>query len=258
VLQDAFAEEEQHRCDFALLIFLEGWASQVLGDSSLAAEAYDEVRRLRPDFETPPRCHNVLVIAETGTSPRKLADGVGHHELVYRRGKGFSEQRAEVAVGGDSHEMYPIEDVAWQAMTRGGRPVDRILKGQVVFRQTHERIGTTLTDVAEAGMIAAPAFHGSTGDIQAASAALGLIGVAELAIAVRARPRADTRYWRSLPDTVHVFTCEAPHQDGVVDVRFLDGNGSEIAALSHRTSVHWPDGRHGLAWARSRSAALTD
>ena len=39
VLQDAFAEEKQNRCDFALLIFLQGWASQCLGDTALAEAA---------------------------------------------------------------------------------------------------------------------------------------------------------------------------------------------------------------------------
>src|SRR5882672_3923084 len=62
VLQDAFAEEEQHRADFALLIFLEGWASHCAGDAGLARDSFAEVVKLKPDF-TPPGPHdNVLVL----------------------------------------------------------------------------------------------------------------------------------------------------------------------------------------------------
>ena len=153
--------------------------------------------------------------------------------------------------------MYPIEDIAWQAMTRGGRPVDRILKGQIVFRQTRERIGTTMTDVATFGMITAPAFSGATGEIQAASGAFALVGVTSLAIATRVRPRADTRYWRNLPDTVHVLTCRLPAGGNSATMMFLDENGNEVTNLRQQTLIHWPNSRHGLAWARSRSAMLS-
>ena len=36
ILQDAFAEEQQHRSDFAALMILEGWSSQANGEAGMA------------------------------------------------------------------------------------------------------------------------------------------------------------------------------------------------------------------------------
>ena len=123
LLQDAFAEEEQHRADFAMLLYLDGWSSFLLGDESMAAESFAEARILRPDLPLPAAGDNVLVIAESGPSPRKLADGVGHSKLVYRRGKRFTEQRAALVTADGPQGLYPLEDIFWQASTRGGRAV---------------------------------------------------------------------------------------------------------------------------------------
>lgn len=256
VMQDAFAEEEQNRCDFALLIFLEGWASQCLGDRQMAAAAYREVKRLRPDFQPPGLQDNLLIIVETGTSPRKVADGVGHYELKYRRGRDFSEARVGLNSGRRSIKMYPIEDVFWQASTRGGRQVDKVLKGQVVFRQTNEQMGTVLTEVSQEAMIASPHFDDHEEDVRNAAAALGILGAAQMAIAVKVRPRADTRYWDNLPDAVHIATCRS---DGDVQptftASFMDAAGRRLGQLDRRGRVYFArGGAYGLGWTRSRTA----
>jgi len=255
VLQDTFAEESQRRCDFALLIFLEGWCSQCLGDKSLTRAAYAEVKRLRPDFSLPAPEHSTLIIAETGTAPRKVSDGVGHYQLKFRRGKHFSESRVRILVGERGYDAFPMEDIFRQASTRGGRPIDKILEGKVVFRKQHERMATTLTDVSSTAMLAAPAFENATSDIQAASAALGLIGVAQIAAASRARPEADTRYWRNLPDTIHVLTCRSASEQSV-QAQFLDDGGRELRELRRYTRTKASGRRHAFAWLRSRSAVL--
>ena len=251
-LQDAFAEEDQHRCDFALLIFLEGWASQLAGDASLADEAYNEVKRLRPDLKRPAQADNVLVLVETGTSPRKVADGIGHSELKYRRGRHFTDKRARLTLGGVVHDLYPIEDVAWQAMTRGGRVVDRIVKGKAVFRRQQEQAATTLTDISSTAMIAAPLFHNATSEIQGVSAALGLVGVAQYAVAMRARPRADTRYWNNLPDSVHVVTLKLAPGRHSLDVHFLDDAGRRVPTLRRQKEIVVGRARPTVIWLRSR------
>ncbi len=258
MLQDAFAEEHQHQCDFALMAFLYGWSSQCNGEMDMANAAYKEVKELRPDFKAPLPNDNVLIIAETGTAPRKLADGVGHYELVYRRGKFFTEKRTQLTINQRMYNMYPMEDIAWQAMTRGGRAIDRILEGQVEFRRTHEKIGTTLTEISSTAMIAAPAFESATSEIQIASGVLGLIGVTQLAMAQNARPRADTRYWKNLPDTVHVFTCAMPTGDNVnVRATFLDAEKAKIVNLDKTKPIHFVKS-NGLCWIRSRSAVINN
>ena len=99
LLQDAFAEEGQHRADFALLVFLDAWCSQQLGDEALANESYAELEGLRPGFQRPPADHRILVIGETGRAPRKLQDGIGGNKLVYRRGKRIEEESVQLRLG---------------------------------------------------------------------------------------------------------------------------------------------------------------
>ncbi|MBF0205131.1 MAG: hypothetical protein HQK67_12710, partial [Desulfamplus sp.] len=68
--QDAFAEEEQNRCDFALLIFLSALTSNLIGDDYLAQAGMEELKRLRPDFDQN-LSGNIMMLIETGTAPRK-------------------------------------------------------------------------------------------------------------------------------------------------------------------------------------------
>ncbi|CCQ89605.1 conserved hypothetical protein [Nitrospina gracilis 3/211] len=256
VLQDAFAEEEQNRCDFTLLIFLQGWVSQKLGDHDLARMAYEEVKRFRPDFKIPDANDNVLVLVETGTSPRKVSDGIGHGELKFRRGRGFVETRAHLQWNGNTYDAYPMEDIYWQATSRGGRQFDKILEGKVVFRQTNAMVGSALTDIASKTMIMAPLME-NTGTFQIAAGALGLVGATQMALAANTKTQADTRYWNNLPDGVHVLTLQVdPTQWGEVDIWFEDANGQKQTGLSTRRPILKTHGGTGLVWARSRTALV--
>lgn len=124
MLQDAFAEEEQFRCDFALMSYLAGWCSLQIPGDTLSGEWFEELRLLRPDAEVPSAEQNLLLVLETGTSPRKVSDGLGHYQLKFRRGRHFRDQQARFSVdGGPVQEAFLLEDVFWQASTRGGAPV---------------------------------------------------------------------------------------------------------------------------------------
>lgn len=252
LLQDAFAEEEQHRADFALLIYLDGWASHLLGDRELAQQAFAEARTFRPDLPLPEADDNVLVIAESGPSPRKLADGIGHAELVYRRGRRFTEQRAALVTPEGAAELYPVEDIFWQASTRGGRPVDGILEGQVRFRATAEGIGTVLSDGALAVAETRSWATGASGSSGTANV-VGAVGIVALALASRAKPRADTRYWDNLPDAVHVGTRRVMRDSQPEwGVQYLNRALKPVDGLERPVEVHWDRRGNGIVWVRSR------
>lgn len=247
MLQDAFAEENQNRFDFALMAFLSGWASHLENNEVLKKRSQDELKKLRPDFVGPEAGHNTLLIIETGNAPRKLADGVGHYELVYRRGKFFRETRAQVQIGGRQLAAYPMEDVFWQATSRGGRAVDRIVKGKAQFRSTNEGMGTVLSDTANTLQVLAPLSSG-LGDV---AGAVGAVGALQLLVASKVQAKADTRYWASLPDAVHVLTLKsAPGQQA--DISFLDKDGVVLPELKRTVAL---PAKGGVVWLRSRNAA---
>jgi len=256
-LQDTLAEEEQYRMDFALLVFLEGWASHLLGDDGLAREAFEEVRQIRPDFVPPARGDNVLLIAETGTAPMKIGAGAGDSELRLTRGTGFREQTARFDVSGaGAVPAYPMEDIFWQASTRGGRQVDAILEGKVRFKETHQAMGRALTDLSVQGLMMAPAFGRDADKAVIAAGIVGILGLTQQAFASAARTEADTRAWRSLPDRVHVLTFQAEPRDLDAGVLFYDAGGAEVRNLARRVKVNFVNRRSGFGWVRSRPAFI--
>jgi len=249
-LQDAFAEEQQHRSDFALLAFLAGWAATMSGSYSLAEERYAELLTLRPDFKIPDAGDNTLIVIETGKSPRKLADGVGHSELVYRRGKKFKEKGVSVNLGG-MRTAYVMEDIYMQAATRGGRLVDRINEGKVQFRKKQTRSGSLLTESASA--IQSAEAYGDIGGLGDIAAGVSLLGTLQLFAAQNAKPRADTRYWDGLPEAVHILTFNSQtFTDSEIDIQYLDKTGAPLPSMQAREPIHkTPDGV-GLVWAFSQ------
>ncbi|MBF0446141.1 MAG: hypothetical protein HQL68_11185 [Magnetococcales bacterium] len=253
ILQDAFAEEKQNRCDFALMIFLEGWASQQLGDTELAKAAYIEVKKLRPDFATPALEDNILLISETGLSPRKVSDGVGHSELKFRRGKQFKEKRAAYRVKGKNLNAYPMEDIFWQATSRGGRPVDRILEGKVEFRNSTSGIGLTLSDTANEAMSKAAIFGSASGTVQVFSGGVAILGAVTTMAAIHSRPEADIRYWKNLPDGVHIFTMQGDPKNLRVQGLFKNKYGRVLPKLTLERNIHVAD-NSGIAWFRSQES----
>lgn len=249
LMQDAFAEEEQHQADFAMLLFLDAWASHLNGDADLRDEVLARLQTLRPDFPGIKDGDDTLVLIETGSAPRKLGDGLNHSYFVYRRGKGFKENRAELVLADQPTPAYPIEDIFYQATTRGGREIDKILDGKVAFKQTTGTVGSVLADssvvlthLSAAGVLG----DGATG----VAAGLGAVGGIAYLIAGNAKPRADTRTWTSLPDTVHVVTLPGTSLQPDVTVRFLrDG---QPAAEDKALNVERDPNGGGLALLRSR------
>jgi len=250
LLQDAMAEQAIYQADFALLIFLEGWSSLMLGDWDMAEEAFQEVQKYRPDFVIPPRDHNVLLIAETGTAPQKFAVGRGGAALRFTQGYGFREDNVRFATGGTAFPGFPMEDIFWQANTRGGRQVDHILAGKVRFQDTNQAMGQTLTQLSLATLAMSPQFGDDAGIVAIVAGIIGLVGLGQQAVAERTQTRADTRYWENLPDRVHVATLNSADSNQDLRVEFLKPNGRRIVNLDKETTITFVNDRSGFAWVR--------
>jgi hypothetical protein len=195
--------------------------------------------------------HNTLVIAETGSAPRKLADGVGHYELVYRRGKQIRANGAEIDGGAGPVTLFPVEDVFFQAATRGGRTVDRIIEGKVQFKKNTRATGDVLT-AASGNSAVAGLSMAAGGGLAAGFHTVTAIGVAAQGLSARSRTQADTRYWHRLPDGLHVTTLRLAPGAGPLQVRFLDATSQPLPDGTDTVAVHFDDRGNGLAFASSR------
>lgn len=196
IMQDAFAEELQHRSDFYLMLYLSGWSALMMDKPDLAQTAFNEIAQAFPDFIAPTVADTHLTLVFTGAAPRKLADGVSKNQLVYRRGK-FSPD-GQFKIGANSADF--IGDIFWQANSRGGRPIDRVIDGQVTFKADTRTAGSLLA-TSGADVVAYTGGTGATGAI----AGIAMLGVGLQGISNAINVRADTRYWHNLPDRVHLF-----------------------------------------------------
>ncbi|MEH6437937.1 tetratricopeptide repeat protein [Massilia sp. DD77] len=250
ILQDAFAEEQQFRSDFAALMILEGWSSQLNGDKDLARETYAEVARLRPQWAAPAAGANLLVVAELGGAPRKVGDGIGNHEIVYRPAKRMPERSLKIEFDGKPQQVALAEDVFYQASTRGGRPVDRLIEGKVAFQNTTGAIGEALGTIASDGSVYAAAAGGGGGRALGAVAAVGAIFSM---VSVNVKPRADVRYWNNLPETLHIGTVNYQGLPGNVNVTLFDDKGQQVPADTLRIQK-WIDKKgNGVVWIKTRN-----
>jgi tetratricopeptide (TPR) repeat protein len=253
--QDAFVEEEQHRSDFASVLYLEAWCCLQLGDRSGAEDALRFFRELRPDCEWPSAGANILVVGESGTAPRKRAEGSGGSELHYYRGSG---PRADSVVllgltGAEQGvELYPVEDVYWQASTRGGRPVDHLLAGKAVFKENWDQAGSAMTQAGLTGILIGSTMSSSSARDTTAlvSGAVMGIGLLTKGFAGLVRPDADTRRVRNLPDTLLVtaVACEpGRHQ---LTLEFADADGRPLERIEMEVLVTGDPPAPGLVYGR--------
>jgi hypothetical protein len=252
LLQDTLAEQEEFSEDFALLAFLEGWASHCNGDPSKAKESFAEAQGYRQELRPPAENHDLLLIAETGRAPKKLATGKHKEAFTFRRGGGFVATRASFAISQQQYKAILAEDIYWQATTRGGREVDKILAGKAQFKDGMDAAGTGLMAAGALTALGAASSGGeSSAVLLAASAGLAVGGAVVEAIAAATTPDADIRYWDNLPDRVYLATArlEEPLTEGAVTFR--------NPGLHPDTEVAAPvvtAGRCSVLWARSTSA----
>ncbi|MFK5986572.1 MAG: hypothetical protein QM479_14275 [Pseudomonadota bacterium] len=256
IIQDAFAEEDQFRCDFASIIYLAGWAAQLRGLHGQAQEYYQEAIKLRPDLTIPDRDDNVLIIAELGKSPRKVADGLGHYELKFRKGKRFNEKAVRVTINQKAYPLYPIEDVFFQAASRGGRAVDKVIKNKAEFKKSAANLGNVLSTAGQSAILISSAVDSSS-NLGNVGLGIGLLGAVSTIVSANANARADTRYWDNLPNSLHFITAKIPaNKNHQLAIRYYDKNGKIVKKLQKQPLLAYDKKGNGLLWFRSRSSLV--
>lgn len=274
-IQDSFADEDQNRADFGLLQYLQGWASRCRGNTVTAEEDFKEFSAINGKFPLPDSADNTLVLVETGSAPVKFSQGDDESDkpkyLKYRRTSksetaqiAFSEMAPSPAAKkgekpkppqkvGRALKLNQLEDIYFQASTRGGREFDSVLAGKAQFKNVTNTVG----NVALIGAAVAANYAASSNNRQnqrdgaAAAGALLLVGLLAKAAAEAAEPEADTRYWDNLPDKIHATTLVLPPTATSLSVNFLAADGSQIRTREAKVTH---SGSCGLVWVRGESA----
>ena len=225
ILQDTLAEQEEYRQDFALLEFLDGWSSQCNGNVELAAEAYAAAKDHNPASVAPERGHNLLVLADLGHAPVKLATGEHGELLRIRKSDRDFTPVESFGLNGETAGIANEESILWQAQTRGGREFDAILEGKAQFKEGAETVAEVSGAVAESGVAMATAgVVSGNEDMAQVGGTMAIVGgIASLVASSTAdatRPQADTRQWNNLPESVLYGTYQV---DGVPAIAGLPG-----------------------------------
>ncbi|WP_262690510.1 hypothetical protein [Kordiimonas aestuarii] len=254
--QDTVSEAEDFQADFALMNYLDGWALHCQGRSG--EEAFAKAADFRQGLSAPAPEHNVLFLTELGSGPVKYGDGEYREILKFRTDDRFHETAATaLAVNMDSGEVvravdaYPVEDVYFQASTRGGRPVDGILEGKAQFKETTAAVGNVMST---AGTVTAMAgLYSGDGDAALIGAGIALIGGLFGAASEAAKPEADTRQWDNLPRFVTVATDQISNVEQYGYAAEFKGTGGAIPDITNAALVAGGDAC-SVVWTRSRSA----
>jgi tetratricopeptide (TPR) repeat protein len=233
---DAFVEDEQHRNDFASLLYLEAWCSLRLGQADTAADSLRFLRELKPDAPVPAADHNLLVIAETGHSPRKVGVGANRSELTYERGA--SSKAPRVTIGSRAQTLHELEDVYWQASTRGGRPVDRVLAGKVQFKDNMDGTGKALGALGTGVLTHSQTMKNrrKRQQVELASAGVMVLGALFSSVGDSVKPEADLRRWRNLPDRLYLTSLAS---DAEVKLPKAANSASCRSAAASGTRLIW-------------------
>lgn len=255
-LQDAFAEDQRYQSDFALLDLLSGWASQCEGNTVLARDFYARAAQARPGIFIPNPNDRVIAIADIGLPPTKVGDGEYGEYLTYLPAERVAEDIAVFVANGVGYQAISGEDLYWQASTRGGRQVDKILAGKAEFKDTATGVAAASLAVADVALDVAVAqsFSSYGGDSDAAmavAAGAAIIGIASMFMAEAAKPEADTRYWDNLPSRIDYVSL--PEGALPTELIFKDRGGAILGSLQPSVRLD-PKGRCALAYGRSRLA----
>ena len=252
LLQDTLAADEEYAQDFALLAFLDGWASHCNGDRELAAASFAEAQSYRPELQPPAEDDAVLLIAESGRGPIKLPTGKHNEAFQFRRGGGLVATRVEFALAGQIRRGVLSEDIFWQATTRGGREIDQILAGKAQFKDGMAAAGSGLMAVGALTALSGTNGHGGTnGSAVAAGMGLMVVGAMAGAVAAATTPAADVRYWDNLPDRVHLATARLDEALTEASLTFRNpGIHPEAQVVAPIVSA----GRCSVLWGRADSA----
>jgi tetratricopeptide (TPR) repeat protein len=225
----------KYSSDYVLCGLLDGWTMSALGgDGSEAFHRAAELanNRLLPAYTAEPR---VLVFAEYGAGPTKYADGEHKSQLRFKLGT-TNVVTARLKVNGSVCELPPLDDLNFQATTRGGRVMDYVLEGKAKFKSGTDTAGNVGLMVGAAA-VSTLSYTGDMGGYAAAGAMV--FGLGAKLVSAMANASADVRCWDNLPAYLSFGTLQlyAGRHQGTVE--FLDVAGEVVT--TREINIHVPE-----------------
>lgn len=256
ILADAEVGDEKFQADNALLFWMAGRMSRLMGSGD-AADFFKEAQQANrfaiehgargepgAALLADPARGNLVVLCECGMGPEKYADGA-QQELARFRSRFHPAVRARLSV--DGKPVGPsalLVDVDYQARTLGGTAMEGIRKGKAVFKTASTVAGVVLLDQA----MRSHANHRQAAQTQA------IVGGALLLAGVLTSTAADVRHWSTLPSSVQAITAEVPPGQRRIEVEFLDASGRSIDGMRQVRDVVVP--ASGECWQLFRSLPM--
>ena len=251
ILADAEVGDERFTADNALLFWMAGRFSALMGNASDANDFFAEARTAHafalehgargvPDCDVlqDPGRGNLVLVLECGMGPEKYPDG-HQDELARFRSRPHPAVGARASLGGRDLGMASLLcDVDYQAITRGGTAMEGIRKGKAVFKTASTVAGAVLLDQAMRS-------RGDTARTQA------IVGGGLLVLGLLTSTAADVRHWPTLPSSVHVLTADVEPGTHLLVIDFVDARGRPLPQFRQEAAVVVPEG--GEAWHLARS-----
>ena len=218
-LMDALAEKHEHRADWVMLDYLDGFITAKLGKDGSAA-----LRRARehagaialPDYNP---AANTLLVLQTGFGPVKKSGGDVGEALVYDGGHSDVAQ-IRITVASRTVTAPIFDNLTVQASTRGSRAMDLVL----ARKATVKKVGDTIGDVGTVPGVVLVDYE-DTRDAGLALLGVGLVGKF---IGNSVEPRADTRTWNNLPQHLSFAALNLPVGEHPATVDFIDATGAAL------------------------------
>jgi tetratricopeptide (TPR) repeat protein len=169
---------------------------------------------------------NTIMMIELGVGPHFTAEG--HHGSVRVINQGeYTESYAEVYVDGEPLvRSYKIGDTFFQAITRGGRVMDDILKGKAGAKTAGIVTGAVAMHFGRVLMTSS-----GNKDVRTAGAVVLAVGAVILIASLLMNAEADTRGNELLPAETHLMMAKLPPGKHRVEVRYFDEHGRELAEM---------------------------
>lgn len=242
LLADAESDEGDARVDFALLYWLAGRTSLLMGLRNDAEDHFMQARQARqfavdkgaagsrdPLLLREPEGGNLLCFVGMGVGPRKVAGG-RHGSLALIERQRCLEAQAEFWLDGERVGVSELlADVDYQASTRGGEEMEGIREGKAVFKSATGTAGAVI-------------LGGAIGERDNSRRNTKLaVGLGLLALSLLTDPEADTRCWETLPKWVHVFRADVDPGVHDLELVFRSSSGGELPELTQTWTIEVPE-----------------